>query len=65
MLRLRTSDGLSINEMRQKLGDNFATRFMRHATSLLSEGLLISDADQYRIPHRYWFVSDGIVARLI
>ncbi len=65
MLRLRTSRGFDIGDMRKKLDDTAAARFITLAAPLIKEGLLISDSNLYRIPHSHWLISDTIIGRLV
>ncbi|MDO5442711.1 MAG: coproporphyrinogen-III oxidase family protein [Bacteroidia bacterium] len=63
MLALRTAAGISCTELKKLVAA------LGHDTGiideLLSEGALACDGDNIRIPEDHFFVSDGIIARMI
>jgi coproporphyrinogen III oxidase-like Fe-S oxidoreductase len=61
MLSLRTSKGLSLQEMEERKGRSAAKDFLKQITPLLERGLLIREGKRIRIPADRLFVSDGII----
>ena len=58
MLSLRTSGGLDARFLREHCRRDVLERF-------LSEGTLVADGDNIRIPEEKFFVSDEIIKELV
>ena len=61
MLSLRTSKGLSLQEMEERKGRPAAKDFLKQITPLLERGLLIRTGNKVSIPANRLFVSDDII----
>jgi len=66
MTRLRTLEGFSRKEFDQTFSDQKIKRhFEQESTLLLHQGLLIDRQGVFTIPPSKWFISDGIILRLL
>ncbi len=65
MLRLRTSDGISPYELKDRFGDKFYGFFKRKASDLANRGLLIIENGHILIPEDKVMVSDSITCELL
>jgi oxygen-independent coproporphyrinogen-3 oxidase len=61
MLSLRTSKGLSLQEMEERKGRPATKDFLKQITPLLERGLLIRTGNKVSIPANRLFVSDDII----
>lgn len=64
MTRLRTSDGIIIEEMNGRLGAECAQKFLDDARPLIADGRLVRLNGRINIPAARIFVSDSIIAEL-
>jgi oxygen-independent coproporphyrinogen-3 oxidase len=64
MTRLRTQEGVSIEEIRSLFGEKMNAYLLKQAEKHLSEQLLCLDGDQLTVTKKGKFLSDGIAADL-
>jgi oxygen-independent coproporphyrinogen-3 oxidase len=66
MTRLRTAEGFSREALEQQTSNqNIRRHFERAAEHLLQQGLLVEYERYIKIPPQKWFVSDGIITKLM
>lgn len=64
--RLRTSRGLTLDEIRKQLGAEMADSFESQASHLVERGLMTRSRDgHYSIPESHWLTSNSILLQLI
>lgn len=64
MTRLRTKNGVSLSEIREKLGTNYEQYLRIHAKQYLESGHLELSGDRLRVTKKGKFLSDGIASGL-
>ncbi len=64
MLSLRKRDGLSIESLRERFGENLFDVFEKQSAPLLKSGNLILADGKIKIPQEKLFLSDGIIRDL-
>lgn len=62
--RLRTSDGINVNELKNNWS-KFYNQFIITAQTLINEGKIISDNSKIYIPEKYMLLSDSIMREFI
>ena len=66
MVRLRTSDGLDMNELRRRFGATVADKALATACRLVEEKRLeYTGTDRFRIPETDWLTADSVILELI
>lgn len=65
MLRLRTADGIDVDELMHRFGEEFYQFFIEKAKPLVSEGSLINENGRYYIPENHIMISDNITCDLL
>ncbi len=65
MLRLRTSDGISLSDFRKRFGYEFEANGSDKLEYLLRAGYVIKDGGHIRISSDYMFVMNGIIEDLM
>lgn len=65
MTRLRTSDGIDLQELRNKFGDKMANYCIQSATPILNNGNLSIDNGTMKLTKDSIFISDDIISDLI
>ncbi|MBN2166666.1 MAG: radical SAM family heme chaperone HemW [Marinilabiliaceae bacterium] len=63
MLGLRTSKGLSVNDIK-KIDYKYYQFFINQIEELIKSGKIINEGDYYKISPSFKFVSDGIIEKL-
>lgn len=64
MTHLRTAEGISLKEVEERFGGGAAVRLQREAEGALSQGLLCSTEEGYRIPAEHFLLSDHLIGML-
>lgn len=65
MLRLRTANGIALQEIAEKFGEKTARQFVENAQKFLETGEMIEENRHLRIAETSFLISDSIIADLI
>lgn len=64
MLRLRTCNGMDINQLEELFGEEAAQLTMERAARLIKRGMLEKRGTRLVIPERRWLVADSVIVDL-
>ncbi len=65
MLKLRTTDGISMRVMRERYGDAFATKIASKLGKSIDGGLVMATKEGYSFTKEGFFVSNSILSDLL
>lgn len=65
MVRLRTSDGLSLNSLAKRFGESVANHVRRESQPLIARGSLSDNNGILSIPQKLFMISDSIISDIM
>lgn len=65
MLRLRTSEGVSSIDVKNRFADKYYDYFMKKVAVLVRRGMIIQKMDKFYIPEKHVLISDNITCELL